>query len=116
MKPKAIPHRNLPAEIQQEILLFTGTSLTRQQLCPIASNDLLSDQSPVCQLEQLAWSGILSDIIPELASHALGWKLFLWQVLPGEHSVWICQGTTPQPVEIETSIDPYSCLLSMSRN
>lgn len=116
MKPKASPHRNLPAALQQEILLFTGTSLTRRQLCPLRNGDQLNDQSPVCQLEQMAWSGIVSYIIPELAIHAFGWKLFLWQVLPGEHSVWICQGTTLQPVEIETSIDPYSCLLSMSGN
>jgi hypothetical protein len=107
-----------PAIISQEILLFTGTSFTKKEFCVINPfSGWAASPSPVEDLENACWSGMLYELLPELSMYALyDMKIFIWNILSAEHFILISQGTHPQPVTNETSVDPHLFLLSFHLN
>ena len=104
--------------INQEILLFAGTSFSRQEFCnKDDSGNRPANYSLVKELEKACWAGMLCKLLPELTTdHFSSGKMFVWNVLNAEHFLLVNQGTYPCPVEIENSVDPHLFLLSLHLN
>lgn len=107
-----------PITINQEIILFAGTSFSRQEFC--SKNDSGNGQpnySLIEELERACWAGMLCELLPELTTNPFsGCKMFIWNVLNAGHFLLVNQGTYPHPVETETSVDPHLFLLSVHFN
>ena len=98
-----------PTTINQEVLLFTGTSFSKRQLC---EKDLTNGNEAAGSSEQLqkaCWSGMLFEMLPDLLEISPV-KIFIWEVIPGETFIRVKSGTTSESIERETSIDPYFLL------
>ena len=104
--------------INQEILLFAGTSFSRQEFCSKGdSGNRPANYSLVKELERACWAGMLCKLLPELTTDPFSsGKMFVWNVLNAEHFLLVNQGTYPCPVEIENSVDPHLFLLSLHLN
>lgn len=103
--------------INQEILLFSGSSFSRQEFC--SKNDTANrpvNYSFIEELERACWAGFLYEVLPELYPPFSGSKMFVWNILTTNHFLLVNQGTYPQPVETETSVDPHLFLLSVHLN
>jgi hypothetical protein len=107
-----------PININQEILLFTGTSFTRQQFSNINTTGHRSPEySLIEELERASWEGILCELIPELPSNPFPCsKLFVWNILTAEHFLLVNKGIYPQAVATETSVDPHLFLPGIHLN
>lgn len=102
MKPGSTPRTDSPSTIVREILLFNITHGLSHSF----------DHSP-----QDVWAGLYGGILAEIPGYAGGdCRLFIWEVLPAKHFVWVRQGTYPQLIEGHTSIDPYCFLLAHPQN
>ena len=98
-----------PITINQEALLFTGTSFSNRPLCdkgPTSPNKLQIQSE---QLQEACWSGLLFDLLSDLAGN-VPVKSFVWEVIPAKTFIRVNIGTAPTPVEQTTSIDPYVLL------
>ncbi len=97
--------------IQQEILLFTNTSLSQRQL---SEKEALDKKNFITHTEQLTaacWKGWLEAMMPEIIdTSADGKPLFLWDILQGKSflDIELCQ--SPQTIEVPFSINPYAFL------
>ncbi|HYM95633.1 MAG TPA: hypothetical protein VET23_15955 [Chitinophagaceae bacterium] len=100
----------------QEILMFTGTSFSKKQLCELnEATEKSTALSPAEQLEKACWAGLLFDLLPELVnSPTANDKSYIWNILAADH--FICINLSPYPFaeESKTSIDPYSFLSTFS--
>ena len=107
-----------PISINQEILLFAGTSFSRQEFCNKTEPGYrAANYSLIEELERACWAGMLRELLPEITTAPVsGFKMFVWNVLNAEHFLLVNQGTYPYPVETETSIDPHLFLLSIHLN
>ena len=107
-----------PSMISQEVLLFTGTSFSKKEFCGLDPfNNRSGSHSLVEALENACWTGMLYEMLPELSTCTLcDMKIFIWNILSAKHFILICQGTHPQPVTNETSVDPHLFLLSFHPN
>lgn len=95
---------------QQEILLITGTSFSARQWCQ-KDDTKQTNYSEIEKLEDACWNGLLQEMLPELyEQNDKTKKLFLWQVKEGKSFIELELGETPEAVEKEYSIDPYSFL------
>lgn len=96
--------------LHQEILLMTGTSFSSRQCLQKMEGDRQSfDESE--QLQEACWNGQLSEMLPEICQLFAGDKiLYLWQIKQNKSSLEIILGETPDEMEKEFSIDPYSFL------
>jgi len=89
--------------LQQEILLLTGTSFSRTQLC---ENDVRDDGNYLSEgekLERACWNGLLNEMLPEIVANR---KLFIWQIADTEVSLQIELSEYPSK-QMEFSINPY---------
>ena len=104
--------------INQEILLFAGTSFSRQEFCSKnTSSNGAANYSLIEELERACWAGMLCELLPELTTNPFSdCKMFIWNVLTAKHFLLVNQGTYPQPVESKTSVDPHLFLLSVHLN
>jgi len=98
-----------PITINQEVLLFTGTSFSKRQLCEKKQSPGNELPGSCEQLQKACWSGMLFDMLPDLAESSPV-KTFVWEVIPAKTFIRVKLGTTPGPIETETSIDPYFLL------
>lgn len=107
-----------PITINQEILLFSESIFSRQEFC--RKDDTSSSRvnySFIEELERACWAGFLPELLPEMHLRSVaGYKMFVWNILTADHFLLVNQGTYPQPVEIETSVDPHLFLLSVHLN
>ena len=95
---------------QQEILLMTGTSFSTRQWCQ-KDDTKQTNYSEIEKLEDACWNGLLQEMLPEICEQKdKTKKLFLWQVKEGKSFIELELGETPEAVEKEFSIDPYSFL------
>ena len=100
MEPKIISH---------EILLFTGTHFCSRPLCKRNTyhekNDIYSSME---ELEKACWDGMLQEMLPELFEKFVQrGNNYVWNTVSGVNFLCVNMGSTPLPVEKETSIDPY---------
>lgn len=109
MKPKTTNH---------EILLFTGTGFASRQFCSRnQENDKGKKQSPMEELENACWDGMLYEMFPEiLGSFSAKCESFIWHIMSGKNFLRISLGPAPTVMENETAIDPYFFMLSACEN
>ena len=98
-----------PETINQEVLLFTGTSFSKRQYCEKEHPNRNDPADSSEELQKACWSGMLFEMLPDLVenSHV---KTFVWEVIPAERFIRIKLGSAPAAIESETSIDPYFLL------
>lgn|GEM_PF-5599660 len=112
MKPGKSSHKQVPLSIHQEILLFKAGRYAAHPY--LQEGNVQSGWAAA--LVQISCPGRLPCMFPDFAAHAWGWDLFPWQVVQGDHSLWIRQGTSAEPIDPSHSIDPCLILLSMFQN
>lgn len=98
--------------LQQEILLLTGTSFSRRQLC---ENDVKDDDNYLSEsekLERACWTGFLDEMLPEIVA---GRKLCIWQIGDSDVSLQIELSEYPSKQKA-FSINPYYLLRTTNYN
>jgi hypothetical protein len=98
-----------PNTINQEVLLFTGTSFSKRQLCErdhATANDPLD---PSEELQKACWSGMLFEMLPDLFENSSS-KTFVWEVMPAKTFIRVKLGTASETIENETSINSHFLL------
>jgi hypothetical protein len=107
-----------PQIINQEILLFTGTSFARREFCCKENGSkegkFISTHE---KLEKACWDGLLVELLPEVAK-VPGSKEenFIWQIIAADNFLCINIGAYDEPVVGESSIDPYWFITSQNIN
>lgn len=104
--------------IQQEILLMTGTSFLTRSLAEIdQAGELPASADDRDKLNELCYSGILSELLPELYKKQVeGRKLFLWGIMEGNAYLGLDLGESPHARDGYYSIEPYFLLLTQCSN
>lgn len=106
-----------PQIINQEILLFTGTSLSKRQFCEKNDTGNETTGSSSEQLQKACWAGLLFEMLPELMDNSIPRKEnYIWEILPAEKFIRVILGFSTGKVETETSIDPYFFLAALRHN
>ena len=106
-----------PQNINQEILLFTGTSFSKKDFCEKNPEHGNRTASPIEQLQMACWSGMLFEMLPEILDRPLQkQEKFIWEVMPAHNFIRICLGPSPAIPESETCIDPYFFLPTIKFN
>jgi hypothetical protein len=91
--------------MQQEILLFTTSTLVQRAWCEKDASSKESFFFSHEQLENGCWNGLLYEMIPEVMQ--IKGKFFLWQLNAGKFFLSIELGEQPVSVDHIFSIDPY---------
>lgn len=103
--------------IQQEILLVTGTTLSKRQLCEKSTSDCADHFLFAEQLEEACWNGMLYELLPEVIKRSsTGQKLSLLQIHHGVSFLEIELSECPVTFEDQYSLNPYCFAESKSRN
>lgn len=103
-----------PISTQQEILLVTGTSFSKNEGVEKDISEKLTSSEKE-QLEKACWNGLIKERLPEiLEKTSSGKELFLWQVIETVSFIELDLGEYPQAIEKSGSINPYSFLASSS--
>jgi hypothetical protein len=107
-----------PIATNQEILLYIGSTFSNREFSkPGKQNNRLATDYPWEELERACWAGMLFELLPELSIDAFARnKTCIWNILSGEHSLLINQGTDPNPAEAVFSIDPRLFLTATGFN
>jgi hypothetical protein len=106
-----------PQTQNHEILLFTNTSFSRRQLCEREDDFNNKPSNPSEEMEKACWSGLLFEMLPDILEAPTNNNMsFIWEVVPVSKFIRINVGATPQPVEHETSVDPYFFLSAQNFN
>ena len=98
--------------LQQEILLVTGTTLSRRQL---SSRENINDGKDLPEsenLEKAIWDGLLDELLPEIITNR---KLQIWQIWDTEFSLQIELSKYPSE-EKSSSINPHYFLRTLEYN
>ena len=98
--------------LQQEILLFTGTTFSQREFCQNDAKDDRSNSSKIQKLEEACWSGLLSELLPEILTNR---KLCIWRIENTELSLQIELALYPFH-ERQFSINPYYFLRTTGWN
>ena len=98
-----------PQAISREILLMTGTSFAKRQLCERkdAKQKEGNKYSPADELEKACWSGLVFEMLPDIFNDDERKSLFVWRVNLAQQFLHVQLSNTPASTEYETSIDPY---------
>jgi len=100
---------------QQEILLMTNTSFSRQQWSEKQESENGRNLSPVEQLEDACWNGLLYEMFPGIIEKTpKGKALFLWQVRHNATSLEMELCEYPNSIDPLSSIDPYTIMENCS--
>jgi len=104
--------------IQQEILLVTTSTFSKQQWCSKDSADSSRRNcSPAEQLEEACWNGLLDLLLPEIMEKSSsGKELYLWHIRQGTSCLQIELSEFPKQVERPFSIYPNFFLHTISYN
>ena len=72
---------------------------------------------PTVVLPEYCWAAICDNLLDKISGHHFSdTRLFIWEVLPAKHFMWIRQGSYPYVVELHTSLDPYCFLITQEYN
>src|SRR5262245_21146064 len=98
--------------LQQEIVLLTGTTLSKRQLFENDTNDNSNNLSESQKLEKACWSGLHNELLPEIVTNK---KLSIWKIGDSEFSLQIELSEYPSK-QMQFSINPYYFLRTMNYN
>jgi hypothetical protein len=87
--------------LQQEVLLFTGTSFLRRNWVERENHWY----SMVEQLENACWNGMLPELLPEIIADS--GAMFVWQVQQCNAFLHVELGAHPYSPDPVFSIDPH---------
>ena len=104
----------MKTNLQQEILLMTGTNFTSRQCWQNNNSEKENSLSEADELQDACWNGLLKEMLPEICEGNK--KLYLWQIRENKFSIDIELGETPSSLEACFSIDPYTFLPEQSEN
>jgi len=104
----------MKTNLQQEILLMTGTRFTARQCWQKNNAENENTYSEADQLQDACWNGLLNDMLPEICESKK--KLYLWQIRENKSCLDIELGELPSQLEPYFSIDPYTFLAEQSEN
>jgi len=97
-----------PQVINQEILLFTGSSFCSRKFCKRNSDESNSDHFPMEELEKACWDGMLYEMLPELVGNSMvPVNSYTWNTASGVNFLCINRGIGSTTIGKQTSIDPY---------
>jgi hypothetical protein len=107
----------MKTSVQQEILLVTGTTLSKRQLCKKNTSDCTDHFLFTEQLEDACWNGMLYELLPEVIKRSsTGHKLSLWQIRHGASFLEIELSECPATFEDQYSLNPYYFIWNISSN
>lgn len=107
-----------PQNINQEVLLFTGTSFANRELCNTDTENMEGRFMTTHEkLKKACWDGMLGEMLPDLAGTAHS-KVdgLIWKIIAADNFLCINMGACNEPVMGETSIDPYCFITSVDLN
>jgi len=90
----------------QEILLFTNTSLAKKEWWKWNSASLSATNS-ADQLEKACWSGLIFEMLPGIFNRDNQKNSYVWQVNPASQFIHVTSGSAPCSPDQVTSINPY---------
>jgi hypothetical protein len=95
--------------INQEILLFKGSSFCSRKFCKRNNDDESnSDHSSIEELERACWDGMLYEMLPELLGNSVSrGSGCIWNTVSGVNYLCVNLGSSPMTTEKQNSIDPY---------
>ena len=97
-----------PQVINQEILLFTGSSFCNRKFCKRNNDGESNCESPMEELEKACWDGMLYEMLPELVRNSVRpGNTYIWNTASGVNFLCINLGSSSTTVGKQTSIDPY---------
>ena len=98
-----------PQVINQEILLFTGSSFCSRKFYKRKNDDKSNnDHSTMEELEKACWDGMLYEMLPELTGKVTQrGNSYIWNTASGVNFLCINLGSGSTTVGKQTSIDPY---------
>ncbi len=105
-----------PQNINQEILLFTGTRFANCEFCNTENKEERS-MSTHEKLEKACWDGVLGELLPQL-TNAVRTKAagLIWKIITADNFLCINMGVYDEPVIYESSIDPYCFIAYANMN
>ncbi len=94
--------------IQQEILLVTGTEFTAGQYSEKDNSESSKNLTEREKLQEACWDGLVPEKLPELfnSTHPDA-QLYLWQMREANHFLALEMGEYPATPEVYYSLDPY---------
>jgi hypothetical protein len=104
----------MKTNLQQEILLMTGTHFTSMQCWQKNNSENENLPSDSDQLQDACWNGLLKEMLPEICEGNK--NLYLWQIRENKSCLNIELGELPLEVEPYFSIDPYTFLAEQCEN
>lgn len=94
--------------IQQEILLLTGTEFAAGQYNEKDNSDASKNLTEREKLQEACWDGLMTEKLPELFnSTESDARLFLWQLREANHFLALEMGEYPEKPDLYYSLDPY---------
>lgn len=104
----------MKTNLQQEILLMTGTRFTARQCWQKINSENNDRPSESEQLQDACWNGLLKEMLPEICKDNK--NLYLWQIRENKCCLNIEVGELPTALDPYFSIDPYTFLAEQSEN
>jgi len=106
-----------PQVINQEILLFTGSSFCSRKFSKRNGDDESRSESSMEELEKACWDGMLYEMLPELVGNSLQrGNSYIWNTASGVNFLCVNLGSCSITTEKQTSIDPYFFLNGACKN
>ena len=90
--------------VQQEVLIFTNTTLSQKALC---KNGRSKNSPAIEELEEAYWDGLLNELVPEIMPSTRHPKMVIWGVHAGNFYLLIDLADSPGTTESILSIDPH---------
>jgi hypothetical protein len=103
-----------PQRVHQEVLIFTTTSLTQRTLFKKESSK--KDSSPIEEMEEAFWDGLLNELVPEIMPSTQDEKMVIWGVYSGEFYLLIDLANSPGIPPSGFTIDPNLLLSVLNMN
>jgi hypothetical protein len=104
----------MKTNLQQEILLMTGTHFTSMQCWQKNNPENENLPSESDQLQDACWNGLLKEMLPEICEGNK--NLYLWQIRENKSCLDIELGELPSELDPYFSIDPYTFLTEQCEN
>ncbi len=103
-----------PQTIHQEVLIFTNTTFSHKALC--RNNGSNRKISPVEELEEAFWNGLLNELVPEIMLSLRHPEMIIWGVHAGKYYLFIDLADSIGTTESRLSIDPHLLLSEINMN
>src|SRR4030095_7804941 len=104
-----------PSSTNHEVILFTGTSFSKKQLCE--KDPQQPDNSLTGQLQRACWNGLIFERLPDIIEDSSPKNnCYTWEVTPAKNFIDVKMGPAPYAVDFAVSVNPYCFLLAKNFN